>query len=101
RHTRWPRDWSSDVCSSDLKQQNTDVRIESFEPRRIDSRTMVVMYTAVLPDTNGVIRQPVVATMVREPGRSGWRVASYTAENAARSEERRVGKEKRCGLFGD
>src|SRR5207253_6056338 len=20
RHTRWPRDWSSDVCSSDLKQ---------------------------------------------------------------------------------
>src|SRR5207253_8207986 len=22
RHTRWPRDWSSDVCSSDLKGQN-------------------------------------------------------------------------------
>src|SRR5439155_4946660 len=21
RHTRWPRDWSSDVCSSDLPQQ--------------------------------------------------------------------------------
>src|SRR6266508_455187 len=21
RHTRWPRDWSSDVCSSDLAQQ--------------------------------------------------------------------------------
>src|SRR5437870_10183623 len=21
RHTRWPRDWSSDVCSSDLVQQ--------------------------------------------------------------------------------
>src|SRR5439155_6712329 len=21
RHTRWPRDWSSDVCSSDLKAQ--------------------------------------------------------------------------------
>src|SRR5207253_6736284 len=20
RHTRWPRDWSSDVCSSDLKE---------------------------------------------------------------------------------
>src|SRR5437870_9958523 len=20
RHTRWPRDWSSDVCSSDLEQ---------------------------------------------------------------------------------
>src|SRR5207253_4522947 len=21
RHTRWPRDWSSDVCSSDLDEQ--------------------------------------------------------------------------------
>src|SRR5215208_7386618 len=21
RHTRWPRDWSSDVCSSDLKSE--------------------------------------------------------------------------------
>src|SRR5690625_6055900 len=21
RHTRWPRDWSSDVCSSDLAQE--------------------------------------------------------------------------------
>src|SRR5207253_5643909 len=21
RHTRWPRDWSSDVCSSDLKAE--------------------------------------------------------------------------------
>src|SRR5207253_6527170 len=23
RHTRWPRDWSSDVCSSDLPSQPT------------------------------------------------------------------------------
>src|SRR5690625_5245168 len=23
RHTRWPRDWSSDVCSSDLKKEKT------------------------------------------------------------------------------
>src|SRR5207253_5665329 len=23
RHTRWPRDWSSDVCSSDLKVEKT------------------------------------------------------------------------------
>src|SRR5207253_6502973 len=25
RHTRWPRDWSSDVCSSDLVPQNSTV----------------------------------------------------------------------------
>src|SRR5439155_15824048 len=25
RHTRWPRDWSSDVCSSDLKTRSRGV----------------------------------------------------------------------------
>src|SRR5437870_12542138 len=30
RHTRWPRDWSSDVCSSDLKiSQTWDDAIEA------------------------------------------------------------------------
>src|SRR5690625_5464178 len=24
RHTRWPRDWSSDVCSSDLPLENSN-----------------------------------------------------------------------------
>src|SRR5690625_5569309 len=28
RHTRWPRDWSSDVCSSDLDRPVEDVVIE-------------------------------------------------------------------------
>src|SRR5437870_11961946 len=26
RHTRWPRDWSSDVCSSDLQEVSESVR---------------------------------------------------------------------------
>src|SRR5690625_5400333 len=31
RHTRWPRDWSSDVCSSDLSQsvKNSAVAVKS------------------------------------------------------------------------
>src|SRR5215208_8520134 len=29
RHTRWPRDWSSDVCSSDLLHV---IRAEALEP---------------------------------------------------------------------
>src|SRR5215510_2786726 len=29
RHTRWPRDWSSDVCSSDLWEQYLDMMVES------------------------------------------------------------------------
>src|SRR5207253_7687712 len=27
RHTRWPRDWSSDVCSSDLEQEVIELRL--------------------------------------------------------------------------
>src|SRR5207253_8613470 len=35
RHTRWPRDWSSDVCSSDLPEEvmgELRREIESTEP---------------------------------------------------------------------
>src|SRR5439155_2147821 len=28
RHTRWPRDWSSDVCSSDLAERRFTFRVE-------------------------------------------------------------------------
>src|SRR5207253_8037715 len=34
RHTRWPRDWSSDVCSSDLHQLAI-VEIAGVTPGRI------------------------------------------------------------------
>src|SRR5437870_13658374 len=34
RHTRWPRDWSSDVCSSDLKAREAAAR---QRPRRLRS----------------------------------------------------------------
>jgi hypothetical protein len=63
---------------------NTDVQIENFETHRIDTHTVVVMYTAVLPDADGsLFHQPVCATLVRESSGRPWRVASYTAENAA------------------
>ena len=78
-----PRDDPNADPRDHAAPQTQSVKIESFETRRIDPRTMVVMYTAVVPDRDGTIRQPVVATVIREPGRSGWRVASYTAENAA------------------
>src|SRR5207253_8517906 len=28
RHTRWPRDWSSDVCSSDLQKRGQIVSVD-------------------------------------------------------------------------
>src|SRR6266508_4638147 len=34
RHTRWPRDWSSDVCSSDLPRRRRDRRLPRPGPAR-------------------------------------------------------------------
>src|SRR5215510_6552316 len=34
RHTRWPRDWSSDVCSSDLERGKGVGRLPGREPQR-------------------------------------------------------------------
>src|SRR5207249_7270734 len=75
RHTRSKRDWSSDVCSSDL-----EVAARSGK----DGRTKVLRYTSLqssqLPD--------------------GVRVINHLRQQApdvdGRSEERRVGKE--CGI---
>src|SRR5439155_9085282 len=78
RHTRWPRDWSSDVCSSDLKQmglgQMTDERVKSKDVQDLMHRLRLVP-----PPGGSLERRP------RE------KLTVYL-----RSEERRVGKECRC-----
>src|SRR5207253_4816901 len=97
-HTRWPRDWSSDVCSSDLQPGDQRRALqECFLHHRNAS--------AVLKDKR------VEAVTVREL--RGWvaREIHLDLTNApfdlqdekllpaagARSEERRVGKEWRRG----
>src|SRR5437870_12563773 len=69
RHTRWPRDWSSDVCSSDL--------VPTFD----------VLMLGVGPDTHVASLFPELPA-VRE-----------TERTVVRSEERRVGKERRSGWW--
>src|SRR5437870_12499896 len=69
RHTRWPRDWSSDVCSSDL-----------------DTRRMRLME---------VLRHG--GTQLNRWRSTDIHQAILTTFGlSARSEERRVGKECRC-----
>src|SRR5207249_8106056 len=93
RHTRSKRDWSSDVCSSDLT--NVVVPAET---------TLVLA-----PGTYGVITVGGDATLVLrgvDPGRGSGTYqirslivlfrAQLIADNPVRSEERRVGKEGRC-----
>src|SRR5207253_5855776 len=53
RHTRWPRDWSSDVCSSDLKGEwpyRFSFFVVSRDPR---GRGATVGRQAVLPAPTG------------------------------------------------
>src|SRR5690606_39930343 len=94
RHTRFSRDWSSDVCSSDLgpRWNGAGVRViavvEDTDPPRL-------VYDPGHPDADedGYVAMPnvnVVTEMVDMIGAS----RAYEA-NIARSEERRVGKEGR------
>src|SRR5437870_13695047 len=46
RHTRWPRDWSSDVCSSDLDErrdgEDARVKVELQDLEDLDGQRHVV-----------------------------------------------------------
>src|SRR5207253_6084114 len=85
RHTRWPRDWSSDVCSSDLEP----VEERRFAGIRVsDQRHHWIWHT--------------FAALAMQPARSLhlFEVALDPRDPLFdhRSEERRVGKECRSRL---
>src|SRR5690606_40716626 len=87
RHTRFSRDWSSDVCSSDLpKSAEAAGETPRFLPALVCSPTMElgidisalnVVYLRNVP--------PTPANYVQRAGRAG-------RSGQARSEERRVGE---------
>src|SRR5690606_40472098 len=82
RHTRFSRDWSSDVCSSDLdKGAIVQGTVKSVEPKG------AVVTLSV--DVEGYLRASEIS--------SGRVEDATTVLNAGdnRSEERRVGKERR------
>src|SRR5436309_4733371 len=78
RHTRFSRDWSSDVCSSDLSQIRADLFISMSSSQQIyghpsaDSEWTNHSYATYL-----LLKPHTIATAVE----------------SKRSEERRVGKE--------
>src|SRR5690625_7143975 len=96
RHTRWPRDWSSDVCSSDLLL--FDVPVDDFNTSLWDPLGEYLRDLGVTIQ----LAQPVEALHQRN---ESWQVTTardHTEYDAVvlaadRSEERRVGKERGCG----
>src|SRR5207253_8180761 len=79
RHTRWPRDWSSDVCSSDLYKPVAG-GVGFFFRTSVPILPMAISRSAITVDLSRF-----GSTSGEAPAPS-WR---------ARSEERRVGKEGR------
>src|SRR5690606_40635712 len=84
RHTRFSRDWSSDVCSSDLYQGSSS---EALLKGEIKTTQGLGFIDNVIVDTHFVQRGRI--------GRLFQAVVSNPRTLGIRSEERRVGKEGR------
>src|SRR5690606_40993263 len=90
RHTRFSRDWSSDVCSSDLIEQQNDALLVRVVPDLMVECVVEHEAQALLPMTDAVV----------DPDPAALRCLRHLEpEMGPRSEERRVGKERRalCG----
>src|SRR5207302_7209082 len=88
RHTRFSRDWSSDVCSSDLSRRGF-----GFPPSQANFLLVQV------PQASAVLQRLLRAgIIVRDGAAVGFPDHLRIAVGDHRSEERRVGKE--CGARG-
>src|SRR5690606_40152803 len=93
RHTRFSRDWSSDVCSSDLTHRRNRLR------RRPENQTTTVLARKKHFDYTG--RRDKLASSHQSISVRRYSVRRFTIvcvvwERTLRSEERRVGKGGRC-----
>src|SRR5690606_40341485 len=92
RHTRFSRDWSSDVCSSDLFENFTAFLLEegAFVGQVVKTMVGVVAVTA---DIVGILGE-LLSVQNTERMWAGAAVLAFNHHGgSARSEERRVGKE--------
>src|SRR5690606_40530301 len=78
RHTRFSRDWSSDVCSSDLSVVLASETLSSINLTHISAKPCCQI--------SGFSELPLKICFFNSLARKKWRI---------RSEERRVGKECR------
>src|SRR5207249_8767043 len=96
-HTRSKRDWSSDVCSSDLDSSQTAITPANYKfsykgTKEVDGRLLHVYQLKPRKKRVGLFKGHIyldahTGSLVRAEGR---------AVKSPRSEERRVGKEDRA-----
>src|SRR5690606_39630590 len=89
RHTRFSRDWSSDVCSSDLSWKKIDKcwNAESGKSMLYNSEGKITFYSMMSSGERMILSTPKI------------KAGTYNLTlDISRSEERRVGKECRSKL---
>src|SRR5690606_39694013 len=83
RHTRFSRDWSSDVCSSDLHESDL------FGARLVTTESRGALVDETEVTVTGRLRDRCLGRV------DAWTVEQPPIDHRFRSEERRVGKEGR------
>src|SRR5206468_8269532 len=91
RHTRSDRDWSSDVCSSDLRAEI------ATSARRLGEREKGVQHDLLAVEIDIIRRGEELVEVFPHVNPL---IKAAPPGQAARSEERRVGKEGRWGGGG-
>src|SRR5690625_7836806 len=97
RHTRWPRDWSSDVCSSDLPAA-LGKGVLGAQVVHMARGILIGLVALVVDDRSeerrvgkgGGSRQPTAAAGIEAPGRvvlSGGRMREKSKAGAVRTHQ--------------
>src|SRR5690625_7874498 len=94
RHTRWPRDWSSDVCSSDLVGLTLNLASQPGETGGFSAADHVRVFQQYAPEQriDTVIADPSAVEDLDDLNDTAKGVGARVLYRQ-RSEERRGGKE--------
>src|SRR5690606_39633938 len=96
RHTRFSRDWSSDVCSSDLGLPAVWFTLLTYLKRKVLPLASMIWF-AILDGTGSYCANSMLyeaRPWVRD--RKSLAYPNMSARGTKRSEERRVGQERRA-----
>src|SRR5207302_8094345 len=101
RHTTFSRDWSSDVCSSDLTSRLAESQARL---RRRVSTAVFTQFGLQYPQmaASHSLTMPCTSTRTHpSPTDTNSSTSASTLQETFRSEERRVGKEGRIRKVGE